>query len=186
MKKWFAILAAVCIMWQIAPMHSDAATIKSGADYVPSKNYFYEIYFNDSYNSSTMAVKCSGPVSQRECTNPNGGYTHLYKNHYLSLGIASSDYFLMEDYYFPMKSNTIYTISSEDEYGDPYKYKYTVLNVNMTKKVGNRTYKHVIRIKNNASSGYTYIAKNHGVILITYKQNGKQKIFYKVKNYTRR
>ncbi|HIX42409.1 MAG TPA: hypothetical protein H9983_03945, partial [Candidatus Kurthia intestinigallinarum] len=85
----------------------------------------------------------------------------------------------------PMTSGKTYKLKEYDLEGNAYSYRYEVKSVNMTKKVGNKTYKNVIRIKNQ-DGGYTFIAKNHGIVLITVKKKGKQVTYYKVTSAKKR
>lgn len=185
MKKW-VMSAAAALSLVAAPMASSAATVTSGASYVPSKSYSYDTYDLEGTPKRLSNLKCSGPSSQRQCTTANyRGYTHLYYDKYLSLGVAYSDVFLTPAYKFPMTSGKTYKLVEYDMEGNAYPYRYEVQSVNTTKKVGNTTFKNVIRIKNQ-SGGYTFIAKNHGIILITLKKNGKQIPYYKVTKVKKR
>lgn len=184
MKKMISGLLGAALLVGMMPLQSHAATIQSGKDYVPSKSYVYKVYDKEG-SPKYSTLKCSGPVSMREClrTSPYGGYTHLYSNKTLRFGVASSDAFLTPEYTFPMKAGKTYKNYKIDYYiGKRYPYKYKVVSVNMTKKIGQKTYKNVIRIKN-PGGGYTFIAKNHGIVLVTYKTNGKQHTYYKAMNY---
>jgi|GEM_PF-1462105 len=185
MKKWF-ITAVTTLSLAIAPMTSSAATVSAGSNYVPSKGYSYSTYDLEGTPKRLSNLKCSGPASLRQCTTTNyRGYTHLYNDKYLSLGVAYSDVYLTPAYKFPMTSGKTYKLKEYDLEGNAYSYRYEVKSVNTTKKVGNKTYKNVIPIKNQ-DGGYTFIAKNHGIVLITIKKKGKQVTYYKVTSAKKR
>lgn len=56
----------------------------------------------------------------------------------------------------------------------------------MKKRVGKKTYYNVIQLKNNVDNSYTYIAKSHGIVLMTAPYNGKQTTVYSVTNYKKK
>lgn len=185
MKK--RIVGAVALSLLLAlPMTSHAATLTSGKEYVPSKAYKYSVY--EISRKKAVGLTCKGPVQQRTCMvtskKNSGGYTTLYRNKKYDMGIAYSDGSIIPTYTFPLKENvTVHAV--EPDFIGTMKYTYKVLALDTKKTVGKKTYKHVIQIKNE-DGGYTFIAKNHGVILFTHKVKGKQKTMYKISNYVKR
>lgn len=185
MKKWL-ISATTALSLIAAPMTSSAATVSAGSNYVPSKDYSYSTYDLDGYPKRLSNLKCSGPSTYRSCmTKQYNGYTHYYSHKELKLGLVDTDIYLTPAYKFPMTSGKTYKLKEYDLEGNAYSYRYEVKSVNTTKKVGNKTYKNVIRIKNQ-DGGYTFIAKNHGIVLITIKKKGKQVTYYKVTSAKKR
>ena len=186
MKKRIVGAATLSLLLAL-PMTSQAATLTSGKEYVPSKAYKYSVY--EISRKKAVGLTCKGPVQQRTCMVTNtkkndGGYITSYKNKKYDMGIAYSDGLIIPTYTFPLKENvTVHAV--EPDFIGTKKYTYKVLALDTKKTVGKKTYKHVIKIKNE-DGGYTFIAKNHGVILFTYKVKGKQKTIYKISNYVKR
>ena len=182
MKKIVTSLIAAATIATI-PLHSEAATIKSGKAYVPTKNYVYKVYGQDDPNTYSK-LTCKGPISERECADKDYfGYTHAYDDNAIYFGIAGSWPGLISPVQFPMTTGKTYSYTTQNIFtGEVFIRYYKVVSTNLTKKVGKKTYKHVIKL-DNLDTSYTYIAKNHGVILLNYKENGKMKTYYKVMDY---
>ena len=186
MKKFIISMLAILTLIFLPSMDSFAKTktIQSGSSYLPSTKYNYDIYLKYSYAPNEKAtVSCKkSEYATRLCTSGNSkdaGVAYYFGNEFLSFGEAyNMDSSIIPAIKFPMEQGKKYTIKNMMTY-------YKVEAIDSTKKVGSKTYKHVIRIKYDKYYR-VYIAKNHGIILINTIDTKKPTTRYKVLNYKKK
>ncbi|WP_010287512.1 hypothetical protein [Kurthia massiliensis] len=181
-KKLIATIAAFGVL--LPSSFASAATISSATAYKPSHNYKYTVYDAYGYPNRNFTLTCknSGTYNAR-CTNKSTIYTYNITKKSFEFYV-NGDVPVVTPYYFPLSTGKTYYKTGYDGLSS-YKYSYKVLATNMKKKVGKKTYYNVIQLKNNVDNSYTYIAKSHGIVLMTAPYNGKQTTVYSVTNYTK-
>lgn len=180
MKTRLSIAVLLCLFFTSTT--ASAATISSAKPYMPSTKYTYKVYDRYAYPQKHTSFKCKKTsTSHLNCARKGGVYTYYVTKKRFTFN-DGGDTPIITPYVFPMTKGKTYTKTGYEGMSS-YRYSYKVMATNTKKKVGNRTYKNVIKIRNNYDKGYTFIAKNHGVILITTKSKGKQVAIYKIKSY---
>lgn len=180
MKK--IILTILTIGLLFAGTTASAATLYSAKPYMPSTKYLYNVYDEYAYPEKHVIFRCEKwDADHLHCSRNEGLYTYRVTKQIFTFN-DGGDTAIVTPYVFPMKKGKTY-YETGYEGVNSYKYSYKVIETNMKKKIGKKIYSNVIKIRNNYDKGFTYIAKNHGVILITTKKKGKQVPIYKVKTY---
>lgn len=161
---------------------ASATTLYSAKPYVPSTKYLYNVYDKYSYPEKHVIFRCEKwDIDHLHCSRNEGIYTYRITKTTFSFN-DGGDTAIVPPYYFPMTKGKTYYKTGYDAMTS-YNYSYKVIETNIKKKIGSKTYSGVIKIRNNYDKGFTYIAKKHGVILITTKEKGKQIPIYKVKTF---
>lgn len=187
MRKIIISMLAILTLFFLPSMNSLAKTktIQNGASYLPSTKYNYDIYLKYAYKEKVTVSCKKTEYATRSCVNGNYGnikevgVSYYYGDNFLSFGEANNmDSSIIPGIKFPMKQGKKYTIKNMMTY-------YKVEAVDSTKKIGSKTYKHVIRIKYDKYYR-VYIAKNYGIILINTLDTKKETTRYKVLNYKKK
>lgn len=180
LKKIVSIILVLSAF--IGGVTASAATLSSAKSYMPSTKYLYSVYDEYAYPEKHVIFRCKKwDAAILHCARNDGMYTYYATKQIFKFN-DGGDTHIITPYVFPMTKGKTYYKTGYQEMTS-YKYSYKVIETNMKKKIGNKTYTSVIKIRNNYDKGFTYIAKNHGVILITTKEKGKQVPIYKVKTY---
>lgn len=170
------------IIFFLSNSAASAATLYSAKPYMPSTKYLYSVYDEYAYPEKHVIFRCKKwDADHLHCARNEGMYTYHVTKTIFAFN-DGGDTAIVTPYHFPLtKDKSYYKTGYEGM--NSYNYSYKVIETNMKKKIGKKTYTSVIKIRNNYDKGFTYIAKNHGVILITTKKKGKQVPIYKVKTY---
>lgn len=179
MKKFISLFALFFIFLGSLPV--SAATIYSAKPYKPSTKYVYSIYDAYAYDKH-VTIKCKKFDSDYlHCSSKDGFYSYRVTKDVFALN-AGGDSPVAPPYIFPLTKGKTYHKTGYSGMNS-FEYSYKVIETNTKRKVGKKTYSNVIKILNYYDGGYTFIAKNYGIILITTNEQGYQVPIYKLKNY---
>lgn len=182
MRKWTFGIGLTLLLSSTFASSATAATINNAAAYLPTSGYKYYMYDRQGEQQKQWVIY-SGKGNERQIKKSSSqGFTQNVYDGYYSMFFGYSDIYIFAPVKFPVTAGKTYKQTLDLGY-DTLNYKYTIVSVNGRKKVKNKTYKNVIRVRY-SNGDQLYLAKGHGAILLTIydKKRAKHIVDFKVYN----